>query len=531
MNERRLKTLPQLLTPLLCALALGSCTSTAPTETSPATPPSNGAFGNIIPMPDSIQSSGGSFRLTNGAGIFVEPGTAENTSIGDYLAEKLRPATGFTLEVSPAAGPPPIGNIYLTTTGVDQTLGDEGYLLTVSNDRITLAASQPAGLFRGVQTIRQLMPPAIEYSSLQQGPWKMATGVIRDKPRFPWRGAMLDVARHFFSVHDVERFIDLAAYYKLNRVHLHLADDQGWRIVINAWPKLTSIGGSTQVGEGPGGFYTQADYGDIVDYAQRRHIIIIPEIDMPGHTTAALASYAELNCSGIAPPLYTGIGVGFSALCAGKDITYTFVDDVIRELAALTPGPYLHIGGDEANAMSAAEYATFIDRAQASVQSYGKKTLGWEEIAQGHLLPGSVVQHWNSALAQQGVQQGAHVIMSPAGKTYFDMKYTSSTALGQNWAGYIEVKDAYSWDPASQLGGVSESDILGVEAPLWTETIQTMADIEYMTFPRLACFAEIGWSRSTGRSWDEYRARLGSHGPRLRAMGVNFYQSPQVPWE
>jgi hexosaminidase len=341
---------------------------------------------------------------------------------------------------------------------------------------------------------------------------------------------MLDVARHFFPVNDVKRYLDLLAYYKLNRFHLHLTDDQGWRLVINSWPKLATYGGSKQVGGGPGGYYTQAEYADIVAYAQSRYIMVVPEIDMPGHTNAALASYAELNCNGIAPALYTGTNVGFSSLCTSKELTYQFLDDVLKELAALTPGPYIHIGGDEAQATRPDDYVSFIARVQAIVQAHGKQMIGWEEIAQARLLPTAVAQHWHSDLAQKAAQQGAQVIMSPASKSYLDMKYNAATSLGLSWAGYIEVPDAYNWDPAKAVSGVAESAILGVEAPLWSETIKTIRDIEFLAFPRLPGYAEIGWSPAAQRDWNEYKVRLGAHGPRLAAMGVNFYRSAQVPW-
>jgi hexosaminidase len=268
-----------------------------------------------------------------------------------------------------------------------------------------------------------------------------------------------------------------------------------------------------------------------VAYAQARYIIIVPEIDMPGHTNAALASYPELNCDGKAPDLYTGTQVGFSSLCIDKDITYTFVEDVVRELAAITPGPYLHIGGDEASATEQTDYIQFIERVETIVQSHGKQMVGWEEIAQSELLESSIAQHWSSNLAQEAVQQGAKVIMSPASKAYLDMKYNESTELGLDWAGLIEVSTAYNWDPATVVYGVNESDIVGVEAPLWSETLETIDDIEYMTFPRLCGYAEIAWSPADGKNWDEYRVRLGAHGPRLAALGVNYYPSAEVPWQ
>ena len=317
-----------------------------PTPTGPTPTPGATTIGNIIPMPVSITSTGGSFVLPSTADIYVEPGTAELTAIGQYLADKLNPSTGYGIQVLTTTGAPANGNIYLTTVGGDPTLGDEGYQLTVTSNLVTVVAYKPAGLFRGIQTIRQILPAAIENSTLQPGPWKMATGTVRDYPRFTWRGSMLDVARHFFSVTDVKRYIDLMAYYKLNVFHLHLSDDQGWRIMINSWPNLALYGGGTQVGGTcTNCYYTQAQYSDIVAYAQSRYITLVPEIDMPGHVNAALASYAELNCNGVAPARYTGTNVGFSSLCISKPITYTFVDDVIRELAALTPGAYIHVGG------------------------------------------------------------------------------------------------------------------------------------------------------------------------------------------
>ncbi len=486
---------------------------------------------NIIPIPVFVTTAGGVFTLTDAADIYVEPGTAELMGIGQYLADKLNPSTGYGMQVLTTLGAPGKGNIYLTTAGGDPALGEEGYELAITPDLVTLVADQPAGLFRGIQTIRQLLPPSIESSAVQPGPWQMATGTIRDYPRFVWRGAMLDVARHFFSVDDVKHYIDLLAYYKINRFHIHLSDDQGWRIMIDSWPNLATHGGSTEVGGGPGGHYTQLEYADIVAYAQSRYIMVVPEIEMPGHSQAALASYAELNCNGKAPPLYTGTGVGFSSLCINKEITFTFVDDVIKEITALAPGLYFHIGGDEAFATDAADYRHFVERVQIIVQSYGKQMIGWEEIAQANLLSTSIVQHWNSDLARTAAQRGVKVIMSPASRAYLDMKYNASTPLGLDWVGYIDVQDAYSWDPATQMDGVPESAVLGVEAPLWSETLQTMDDLEFMAFPRLPGYAEIGWSRANGRNWNEYRIRLGSHGPRLAAMGVNFYRSPLVPWQ
>ena len=486
---------------------------------------------NIIPAPAEVHSSGGIFKLADHTPIYVDPGSAEGKIIGMYLADHLKPATGYALPVLPAAGTLPPGRITLTAAGADLGLGAEGYELVITTDSLTLRAPHAAGLFHGVQTIRQLFPAGIESPAVQSGPWFLPTLTIRDYPRYEWRGMMLDVARHFFAVADVEKLIDLLAYYKMDRLHLHLTDDQGWRIEIKSWPDLARIGGATEVGGGPGGYYTQEDYKEIVAYAQSRYIMVVPEIDMPGHVNAALASYPELNCSGVAAEPHTGIDVGFSSLCLDKEITYQFADDVLGEISALTPGPYIHIGGDEAAASKPDQYIGFIQRVQASLRSSGKQAVGWEEIAKAKLLTTTIAQHWNSDLALQAADQGAEVIFSPADRAYMDMKYDESTQLGLIWAGYINVNRGYTWDPATNLNGFPINHILGVEAPLWSETLQTLQDVEYMAFPRLIGYAEIGWSQQTVRDWNGYRDRLAAHGPRLTLMNVNFFHSPEVPWK
>ncbi len=520
---------------VLAILLLVACTAPppvalpSPPDERPVVRDSEVRMNQLIPKPAAVTPRAGVFTFQPVTTIHVEPHGEEMLWLGQYLAERLGPATGYQFVVQPG-GAMSAGNVWLTTSGADPALGEEGYELIVTPDGVMLRAHRPAGVFRGIQTLRQLLPPAIELQQAQPGAWELPAVEIRDVPRFAWRGAMLDVARHFFGVADVKRFIDLLALYKMNVLHLHLSDDQGWRIEIQSWPNLALYGGSTQVGGGAGGYYTQAEYADIVAYAARRYIIVVPEIDMPGHTNAALASYAELNCDGVARTLYSGVEVGFSALCVESDTVYQFVDDVVRELAALTPGPYMHIGGDEVQTLDAAAYAGFIERAQAIVQAHGKRMIGWEEVAHATLSPTSVVQSWRSTVAAEAVRQGAKVIMSPASRTYLDMKYDPNTPLGLSWAGLVEVQDAYAWDPATLLEGVGEQDILGVEAPLWTETIATREQMDSMVFPRLLGIAEIGWSPAHGRSWEEYRLRLAAHGPRLAALGVAFYRSPQVPW-
>jgi hexosaminidase len=385
-----------------------------------------------------------------------------------------------------------------------------------------------------VQTLRQLLPSWGEYEAVmfqRPRPVTLPAVHIRDTPRYPWRGAMLDVARHFFPVDEVKRYIDLLALHKMNRLHLHLADDQGWRIEIKKWPDLTAKGGLTEVGGGAGGFYTQAQYAEIVAYAADRFITIVPEIDMPGHTNAALASIAELNCNGQAPPVFTGTDVGFSALCVDMDFTYLFIDDVVKEIAAMTPGAYFHIGGDEVKRLTPAQYRAFVERVQTIVAAHGKQMIGWDEIAAATLAPASIVQHWRPDAAHAELGRAPHLILSPGNRAYLDMKYDAETALGLSWAGLIPVKTAYEWDPAALVPEAPAAAILGVEAALWSETIANIRDAEYLAMPRLAVIAELGWSPAQAHDWERFRVRLGAQGPRWVALGVNFYRAPEIPWK
>lgn len=491
------------------------------------------SFADIVPAPVRAEPAHGvRFIVSRTTRISVSAGAA---AVGEYLGGLLRGPTGYPLPVV-SAGAHGAGNtISLLLAGRRAAPEDpEGYRLDVTAGGVTIRAVQPAGLFAGVQTLRQLLPPAVEAGQRRPGPWTVPGGHIVDHPRFPHRGAMLDVARHFFSVAQVKRYIDQLAMYKINTLHLHLADDQGWRIMINSWPRLATYGGSTAVGGDPGGYYTQDQYKQIVAYAQRRFITVIPEIDMPGHVNAALASYAQLNCDGVAPPLYTGTDVGFSSLCVGKELTYKFVDDVIGELAAITPGRYLHIGGDEASATPPADYVAFMNRVQPIVAAHGKSVLAWHQVVETAPPPTTVAQYWDTTADNPDVaaaaNRGTKLVLSPANLAYLDMKYTDGTPLGQDWAGLIEVRDAYDWDPGTYLQGVPAQAVLGVEAPLWTETIRTTADIEFMAFPRLPAIAELGWSPAATHNWPAFRQRLGAQAPRWTAAGINFYPSPQVPW-
>ena len=494
------------------------------------------SMADVVPAPVSVQPAAGTtYMLPAGAGIFTQAGSAPAADVGDYLAGILRRSTGYALPVSPASGTPTSG-ISLLLTGADGSVGPQGYQLDVTGTAVVIRAQTADGLGNGVQTLRQLLPPDVESATVRPGPWTVPGGRIVDFPRFAYRGAMLDVARHFHPVATVKAYLDQIALYKINYLHLHLSDDQGWRIVIDGWPRLATFGGSTQVGGGAGGYYTKAQYTDLVAYAAQRHITIVPEIDTPGHVNAALASYAELNCNNTAPPLYTGTDVGFSSLCTTKEVTYTFVDNVLGELAAITPGPYLHLGGDEASSTPANQYAAFINRVQPMVTAKGKAVMGWHQIGASAVQHSAnrVVQYWgltnSDSLVSTAVSRGAKVVMSPANKAYLDMKYNSQTPLGLSWAGFIEVQTAYEWNPGTHVSGVPASAVLGVEAPLWTETIVTLDHIEFMAFPRLPAIAELGWSPWSTHNWDAFKARLGAQGPRWTVMGLDFYRSPQVPW-
>lgn len=519
--------------PFFGVLALGALTACNSNSDQSKSQPvdASASLKDLIPKPVTVTAASGAFSLNDSTVITVTPGNRDLTRVAGYMASVLKPATGFAFKTDGASRA--TNSISLALVN-DSSLTDEGYELKISASGISIIAYKPAGAFYAVQTLRQLLPPAIEMKSVQSGPWEIAAATIRDYPDYTMRGAMLDVARHFFGVDDVKRYIDFLVHYKMNTFHWHLSDDQGWRIEIKKWPRLAEYGGSTQVGGDKGGFYTQEQYKEVVQYAADRFITVIPEIDMPGHTNAALASYPELNCNekDKNPKLYSGTEVGFSTLCTKNEKVYQFIEDVFTELAAITPGPYLHIGGDESHATAKEDYIPFVNRVQGIVKKLGKQVIGWDEIALSTLQPNSVAHYWaDSANSKNAVKQGAKIMMSPAAKSYMDMQYDSTTRLGLHWAAYIEVDQAYNWNPATLVTGIERKDIIGVEAPLWTETIINMNDIEYMVFPRFPGYAEIAWSPAAGRSWQEYKVRLGNHAPRMKAMEIDYYPSKLVDWK
>ncbi|MCX5298289.1 beta-N-acetylhexosaminidase [Streptomyces sp. NBC_00193] len=493
-------------------------------------------YERLLPAPVSARAEGPGYSF--GPGTVIRTGIRRGLSddeevrrVGELLAEQLRGPSGLPLPVVDGAEGDGIRlRIDGSTGDAQDAAGEEGYRLESGPGGVTLTARTPAGLFHAGQTLRQLLPVS--------GPGTVPGGTVTDAPRFAYRGAMVDVARHFFTVEQVKRYVDQLAQYKVNTLHLHLTDDQGWRLAIDSWPRLAEYGGASEVGGGPGGHWTKDEYRDLVAYASERYVDVVPEIDMPGHVNAAQAAYAELNCDGKARERYTGIKVGFSSLCVGKERTYEFIDQVLGELAELTPGKYLHIGGDEAHSTPAADYAAFMDRAQAVVAEHGKTVVAWHQLATARPAPGAVLQYWGhdrtaaaeKAAVTAAAKAGSPVILSPADRLYLDMKYDKETKPGLAWAGYVPVRRAYDWDPGTYLPGLPESAVLGVEAPLWTETIATRGDWELMAFPRVLGLAELGWSPATTRDWTSYARRLSAQGPRLDAQDVTFYQAPDVPW-
>jgi len=514
MSARELWSRPTLAMAIAGALVMAGCTP--PASAPPPGPEAGASPPRIIPQPASLSLAGGApFAVTKGTRVTLVGANPEVAAIGETLAALFRRATDFPAPVSTPATGSGTGSVELRLTS-DASLGEDGYRLTVTSDSVRLVAGTPAGLFHGVQTIRQLLPVDIESDIGMERSWLLPAVTVVDRPRFGWRGSMLDPARHFLTVKEVEQYIDLMALYKLNVLHLHLTDDQGWRIQINSRPKLTAVGSLSQVGGGPGGFYTQQDYQEIVRYARARYITIIPEVEMPGHSSAATTAYPEVSCS--------------STFCVDKEETYALLDDVIREVSALTPGAYFHIGGDEVVGLTPEQYAHFIERVQPIVNKYGKQMIGWEEIAKARISPTTIVQQWKSDSVTAALKYGSKIILSPSDKAYLDMKYTATTALGLTWAAMIEVNTAYNWDPATYMPGVTEQNVVGIEAPIWGETVRNIAAVEYLAMPRLAALAEVAWTPQASREWNGFRSRLAAQAPRWNYLGVNYYRSPLIPW-
>ncbi|MFC9331310.1 family 20 glycosylhydrolase [Kitasatospora sp. NPDC057015] len=527
----------------------------------------------IVPQPVSESAvTGRGFTLAVGTQVDVLSTDPAAVGVGTYLSGLLKPATGFTLQV--VSSTRPAGNTLVLDPNGPATLGAEGYTLTSNSGGVSVTAHGAEGLFRGVQTLRQLLPAAVESPAVKPGPWTVPPVQISDAPRYSYRGAMLDVGRRFCPVAQVKRFIDESAAYKINTLHLHLTDDQGWRIAIGALPNLTTVGASTQTGftGGTSWYYTAAEYQDLVAYAKSRFMTVVPEIDGPGHSGAALASVANLNCNNQAIAPYSGNDFGFSLYCLG-DAQHvanvgSFLSTVISTVAALTPGPYIHVGGDEAPATTTAQYAAYVSAAGSATTAWGKTLIGWHQLGQGTLPANSLLQYWGTAedrtsvgaswesanirQVRSGVAQGARFIMSPADHAYLDMQYDSSTPYGLSWAGYVSAQKAYDWDPTTVTAKtdgsssvVPAAQITGVEAALWTDNAYSPSNstpnsgsqfpelssyTDHMSFPWLPAVAEIGWSPHSTHDWTSFSQRLAAQGPRWTAAGIAFYAAPDITW-
>ncbi|MDQ2661001.1 MAG: beta-N-acetylhexosaminidase [Actinomycetota bacterium] len=530
---------------LVVAVAAAATACTAPDQ--------NGdAVTGIIPAPaEFTRDDAAAFVLAEESRIVAAGDGA--AAVAETFAARVRAATGFALTV--VEGDAAASDIELVVADGEAGGAPEGYTLESGEQGLRIGADTAAGLFWGTQSLRQLLPGGIERPDAARRPadgWNVPAASVADTPRFAYRGAMLDVARHFFPVEEVLSFIDAIALLKLNVLHLHLTDDQGWRIEIESWPELTGIGASTSVGGDRGGFYTKAEYRRIVEYAAERFVTIVPEIDLPGHTNAALSAYAELNCEGIARKPYEGVEVGFSSLCASPEraeATDRFLTDVTRELAEMTPGPWLHLGGDESLSTSHDDYLDLVRRMTMAAAATGKSVIGWHEMGASAELPqGTVGQYWSyvepepeaSVLTRSFVEQGGTIILSPADVAYLDMKYVDDPQgplgreLGLDWAkGPTTLDEAYAWDPTDIVPGLAEAQILGVEAPIWTETLSSMSEVEFMAFPRIAAIAEIAWSPAAGSGSRDHQAfakRVAGLGAHLDALGVHYHRVNGVPW-
>ena len=544
------------------AQAAAPVTSTRATVTVPSSV-------SIVPAPVSSQPGGGHFTLQPGSRIVVSQSTAG--AVAAELRADLRPATGYLLPV--VAGPARPSDVTLqlgAVAGLSVAQQAEGYRLQVTPQGVLVRARTTHGLFNAVQSLRQLLPSWIAGNTVRPGPWTIGTTTIIDYPRYAYRGVMLDIARHFQTTATAERLIDQAAAYKINTFHLHLSDDQGFRIVINGFPNLTSIGAAGSVGTDgrrvdPGGFWTQAQYRSVVAYAAARFMTVVPEVDSPGHTNAIInaefhdtgnpnlnGSPADINCSTNHPPVWNYTGdVGYSALCPESPNTWTILSAIIGQLAQMSSSPYYDLGGDEtpANVLAQNRYAALVNREGGIVNSVGKVAMGWAEISGPGttLARGSIAEYWNPAAgsdpdtvtATDAVSKGMKIVMAPATHAYLDQRYTKSVppGLGQTWACETgcDVDQFYNWDPSTYVTGVTDRNVIGVEGALWTETIRNLGEIDYLVLPRLLALAELGWSPKTQRSatspaYQDFLHRLAGQGNRMQAAGWNFYPSPEVPW-
>jgi len=512
----------------------------------------------IIPQPAHLELQPGTFKLTAKADITFGGGEAE----AQNLAAALRPATGYKLPVSPVGSLAKGREItlLLQPNQLDQ-YGSEGYELTVTPQSVGITAATEAGLFYGGRTLLELLPPEIFSTNVVKPfDWQAPCVHIKDQPRFGWRGLMLDVSRHFFTKPEVEQLLDVMALHKLNTFHWHLVDDNGWRIEIKKYPKLTSVGAwrggvgfglptNSTTAYGPdgryGGFYTQDDIREVVAYAAKLHITIVPEIEMPGHSLAALAAYPEYG-TGDGPfvvPLKGGVNPGIYS--PAKDGTFQFLDGVLTEVGQLFPGKYIHIGGDEVpkgpwkndaacQALIKSEglkneeelQSWFVRRVEKIVNAKGKTLIGWSEILQGGLAQNATVMDWIGG-GREAASQGHDVVMSPTSHCYLDYCQSRDQASEpRSIGGFLPLKKTYALEPVpANLAPEMQKHILGPQGNIWTEYIPNIKHVEYMAFPRAAALAEVGWSPKEARNLDDFKRRLKTNEQRLDRLGVNYRSS------
>lgn len=507
----------------------------------------------IIPAPLSIKEKPGNFVFSKDSKIILSAINEENRLAADFLSSLIKNSTGLQIPV--VKGTKALsGSVYMS---IDSSIVDnEGYTLTISPKKIVLKAKNAVGLFYGVQTIRQLLPPEVEKDSIIENV-KLSVPAcnITDKPRFAYRGMHLDVGRHMFPVEYIKRYIDMIALHKMNTFHWHLTEDQGWRIEIKKYPKLTKVGAfrkETQIGHGIvcdgkpyGGYYTQKDIKEIVAYAKSKFVTIIPEIEMPGHSLAALAAYPELSCTGGPFEVGTKWGGFDDVCCAGKETTFNFLEDVLSEVIELFPGKYIHIGGDEClktrwekcplcqkrikeeglkDEKELQSY--FIRRIEKYLISKGKGLIGWDEILEGGLAPEATVMSWRGISGGiEAAKQSHDVIMSPYQYVY--LCYYQCEPEGQPLAndGYLPLELVYSYDPMpAELNAVEQRHILGLQGCLWSEFMNTPENMEYMAYPRMFAIGEIGWTQSTHKDFEDFMARFIVQKKRYDIIGINYFK-------
>ncbi|WP_424492774.1 beta-N-acetylhexosaminidase [Salinimicrobium sp. GXAS 041] len=476
----------------------------------------------IIPLPQAVEWGENSYTLPRENVICYTAGSEKSVK---WLQQLL---TAAGLQSSTTTGED-CGNWNISMdSGLEGETGEEGYLLEITDSGVSLKAATEAGLFYGIQTLRQMFPSEIENQELE-GQVVLRQTSIKDQPEYSWRGTMVDVARSFFGLDYLKRHVDRMALYKMNRLHLHLTDDQGWRIEIKGWPKLTEVGGKGSVRRGRGGFLTQEEYKELQDYALARNIIIIPEIDMPGHIYAALVSYPELNCEGFSnlspqrvtpPELYEEYNVGWSKFCLENPEIYDFVSDVIGEMSNITKGPWIHIGGDE---IEDPRYEEFVVKADSIVQTYGKISIGWEEVTKAEVSSSLISQQWHGKV--DPVVEGNKVIHSLCSQYYFDHANIPGQENTNNWCKKdgVSLEDTYSFNNGNP-------NVIGIEAPVWSEFVLTDEMMDDRFWPRTIAAAEIGWTAGEKRDFESFKERLGAHGDLLRALDINFFRTPGVDW-